>query len=186
MSLIHSFMYILTCSTNICLSDFHVRQCCRQQAESGAYMVAALMGLTLQWRDEKYFYCDKCYEEKPGEGFRERLGYFHMFKIERIILPVKYSWVFCLIGCPLFHPSHPGWGTALVAQMVKRLPAMRETWVRSLGREDPLEKEMATHSSTLAWKIPWTEEPCKLQNTGSQRQARLSDVTSLHFTSQTI
>lgn len=91
MSLIHSFMYILTCSTNICLSDFHVRQCCRQQAESGAYMVAALMGLTLQWRDEKYFYCDKCYEEKPGEGFRERLGYFHMFKIERIILPVKYS-----------------------------------------------------------------------------------------------
>ena len=50
----------------------------------------------------------------------------------------------------------------LVAQMVKCLPAMRETWVRSLGQEDPLEKEMATHSSTLAWKIPWTEEPCKL------------------------
>ena len=73
-----------------------------------------------------------------------------------------------------------------MAQTVKRLPAMRETWVRSLGWEDPLEKEMATHSSTLAWKIPWTEEPCKLQSTGSQRQARLSDVTSLHFTSQTI
>ena len=48
---------------------------------------------------------------------------------------------------------------SLVAQMVKRLSAMRETWVRSLGREDPLEKEMATHSSTLAWKILWTEEP---------------------------
>ena len=47
---------------------------------------------------------------------------------------------------------------SLVAQMVKRLPAMWETWVRSLGREDPLEKDMATHSSTLAWKIPWTEE----------------------------
>ena len=45
---------------------------------------------------------------------------------------------------------------SLVAQMVKRLPAMRETWVRSLGREDPLEKEMATHSSILAWRIPWT------------------------------
>ena len=49
-----------------------------------------------------------------------------------------------------------------VAQMVKRLPVMRETWVQSLGREDPLEKEMATHSSTLAWKIPWTEEPGSL------------------------
>ena len=47
---------------------------------------------------------------------------------------------------------------SLVAQRLKRLPAMRETWVRSLGQEDPLEKEMATHSSILAWKIPWTEE----------------------------
>ena len=45
---------------------------------------------------------------------------------------------------------------------VKNLPAMWETWVRSLGQEDPLEKEMATHSSTLAWKIPWTEEPSRL------------------------
>ena len=61
-------------------------------------------------------------------------------------------------------------GTAsLVAQIVKRPPAMRETWVRALSREDPLEKEMATHSSTLAWKIPWTEEPCRLQFMGSQR-----------------
>ena len=48
--------------------------------------------------------------------------------------------------------------TSLVAQMVKRLPTMWETWIRSLGREDSLQKEMATHSSTLAWKIPWTEE----------------------------
>ena len=48
---------------------------------------------------------------------------------------------------------------SLVAQMVKRLPTMQETRVRSLGREDPLEKEMATHSSSLAWKIPWTEQP---------------------------
>ena len=53
--------------------------------------------------------------------------------------------------------------------MVKRLPAVRETWVRSLDWEDPLEKEMATHSSTLAWKIPWTEEPGELQSMGSQR-----------------
>ena len=51
--------------------------------------------------------------------------------------------------------------------MVKHLPAIWETWVQSLGQEDPLEKEMATHSSTLAWKIPWTEEPGKLQSMGS-------------------
>ena len=57
----------------------------------------------------------------------------------------------------------------LVAQMVKRLTAMWETRVRFLGREDPLEKEMAIHSSTLAWKIPWTEEPDRLQSMGSQR-----------------
>ena len=60
------------------------------------------------------------------------------------------------------------WGS-LVAQKLKRLPAMRETWVRSLGQEDPLEKEMATHSSILAWRIPWTEEPGGLQSTGLQR-----------------
>ena len=56
-----------------------------------------------------------------------------------------------------------------MAQRLKRLPAMRETWVRSLGQEDPLEEEMATHSSILAWRIPWTEEPGGLQFTGSQR-----------------
>ena len=56
--------------------------------------------------------------------------------------------------------------------MVKRLPTMRETWVQSLGLEDPLEKEMATHSSTLAWTIPWMEEPGQLQSTGSQRIGR--------------
>ena len=59
-----------------------------------------------------------------------------------------------------------------VAQMVKRLPTMRETWVRSLGREDPLEKEMATHSSILAWRILWMEEPGGLQSMGSQRVGR--------------
>ena len=59
--------------------------------------------------------------------------------------------------------------TSLVAQRVKSLPTVRETQVRSLGREDPLEKETATHSSTLAWKIPQTEEPGKLQSMESQR-----------------
>ena len=58
---------------------------------------------------------------------------------------------------------------SLVAQMVKRLPAMQETQIQSLGRDDPLEKEMATHSSILAWEIPWTEEPGGLQPIGSQR-----------------
>ena len=59
--------------------------------------------------------------------------------------------------------------TSLVAQTVKRLPTMRETRVQSLGWEDLLEKEMATHSSLLAWKIPWTEEPGGLQSMGSHR-----------------
>ena len=58
---------------------------------------------------------------------------------------------------------------AVVAQMVKRLPTMRETRVQSLGREDLLEKEMATHSSILTWKIPWMEELGRLQSMGSQR-----------------
>ena len=56
-----------------------------------------------------------------------------------------------------------------VALMVKNLSAMQETWVQSLGQEDPLEKGMATHSSILAWRIPWTEEPGRLQSIGSQR-----------------
>ena len=59
--------------------------------------------------------------------------------------------------------------TYLVAQTVKRLPAMQETQLRFLGWEDPLEKEMAPYSSTLAWKIPWTEEPDRLQSMGLQR-----------------
>ena len=60
-------------------------------------------------------------------------------------------------------------GASLVAQTVKRLPTMQETRVQSLGQKDLLEKEMATHSSILAWKTPWTEKPDRLQSTGSQR-----------------
>ena len=66
-------------------------------------------------------------------------------------------------------PSYCNMWTSLVAQMVKHLPTMWETRVQSLGQEDPLEKEMATHSSTLVWKIPWTEEPGRLQSMGLQR-----------------
>ena len=62
-----------------------------------------------------------------------------------------------------------GWVYDLVAQILKSLPAMRETWVQSLCWEDPLDNEMATHSSILAWKIPWTEEPGRLQSMGLQR-----------------
>ena len=59
------------------------------------------------------------------------------------------------------------------AQLVKNLPAMQKTWVQFLGWEDPLEKELATHSSIIAWKIPWTQEPGRLQSMGSQE----SDTT---------
>ena len=80
------------------------------------------------------------------------------------------------IHCHAPAPSTSGYASgyltvqaSLVAQTVKRLSRMRETWTRALGWEDPLEKEMAIHSSTIAWKIPWTEEPGRLQSMGSQR-----------------
>ena len=66
-------------------------------------------------------------------------------------------------------------GASLIAQSVKNLPAMQETQVRFLGQEDPLEKEMAIHSSIFAWKIPWTEEPGRLQSKGHKSWILLSD-----------
>ena len=91
----------------------------------------------------------------------------------------EYSLEGLMLKLKLQYFGHPMWRTdlfektlmlaSLVAQTVKYLPAMRETWVRFLGQEDPLEKEMAIHSRTLAWKIPWTEEPDRLQSMGSQR-----------------
>ena len=68
---------------------------------------------------------------------------------------------------------------SLLAQMVKNLPAIQETWVQSPGAEDALEKEMATHSSILAWRIPWTEEPGRLQSMGSQRGGHSWATTTL-------
>ena len=65
----------------------------------------------------------------------------------------------------------------LVAQSVRNLPAIQKTWVRSLGREDPLEKEMATHSSILTWKISWTQEPGGLQSMGSQESGTTERLT---------
>ena len=69
-----------------------------------------------------------------------------------------------------------GWAS-LVAQIIKNLPAMQETGVGSLGQKDPLVEEMATHSSILAWEMPWTEEPGRLQSMGLQSRTRLSDFT---------
>ena len=77
-------------------------------------------------------------------------------------------------------PKHEAFDS-LVAQRVKHLPAMTETWAQSLGQEDPLEKKKATHSSTLAWKIPWTEKPGRLQSIGSQRATSLSLSFYLHL-----
>ena len=76
-------------------------------------------------------------------------------------------------------PCSSAQGASLVAQRVKRLPAMQETWVRSPGQEDPLEVELATHFSTLAWRIPWREEPGRLQSMGSQRVRH--DRATFHF-----
>ena len=69
-----------------------------------------------------------------------------------------------------------------MAQLIKNLPTMWETWVRSLGWEDPLEKGMATHFSILAWKIPWTEEPGGLQSMGLQKKVKHDRATNI-FTS---
>ena len=80
-----------------------------------------------------------------------KLGFLHW---QADSLPAVYIW---------FHVA------PLVAQTIKNLPAIQETWVQSLGEGDSLEKEMATYSSILAWRIPWTEEPGGLQSLGSQR-----------------
>ena len=94
-------------------------------------------------------------------------------ELRQALLSVGFSRQECGRGLPFPSPGDlpdpgikPG---SLVAQMVKRPPTVWETQVRSLGREDPLEKEMATHPRILAWKIPWTEEPGRLQSMGLQR-----------------
>ena len=99
--------------------------------------------------------------------FKISLWYFSVYTIflDDLIQPLGFKYYLCP-----------------VAQTVKCLPTMRETWVRAMGQEVPLEKEMVTHSSILAWKIPWTEEPGRLQSMGSQR-VRHDWATSLHFTS---
>ena len=77
-----------------------------------------------------------------------------------------------IITIPILIPQ-----ASLVAQTVKNLPAMQEIQVQSLGQEDPLEKEMATHSGLLAWEVPWSEEPGGLQSPGSQNQTGLEQLS---------
>ena len=103
--------------------------------------------------------------------------YNSKIKLETCYVIFKNLTKHCIFSC-----HYVIFVASLVAQMVKHLPAMRETWVWFLGWEDPLEKEMAIHSSTLAWKIPWTEEPNRLHPMGSQRVGH-NWATSLHFTS---
>ena len=95
-------------------------------------------------------------------GTTERLTHLHHHQI------VEQVSELILLGLIVFLWYDGGMGF-LVAQMVKNLPTVQETWVQSLGREDFLEKRMAVHSSILSWRIPWTEEPGGLQSTGSQR-----------------
>ena len=97
-------------------------------------------------------------------------GYFYLWILWIMQL---WTWIYKSLS-PAFSyfgyiPIYECDWASLVAQMVKNLPAMQETQVQSLGQEDPLEKGMATHSSILAWRIPWTEEPGGLQSTGLQR-----------------
>ena len=93
-----------------------------------------------------------CGKESPCKaGDTSSIPGSEMSPGEGIGYPLQYSWA------------------SLVAQVVKNPPAMQETWVQSLGWEDPLEKGIATHSSILAWRIPWTEEPGRLQSMGLQR-----------------
>ena len=98
-----------------------------------------------------------------------------------VFLPARWSYLIQMSVKPTFICLALFSETSLVAQMVKHLSTMQETWVRYLGWEDPLEKEMATHSSTLAWKIPWREEPGRLQSMGSQRSDMTERLHSLFF-----
>ena len=107
-----------------------------------------------------------------------------MFLLQKSFSGSTFLTVLCLDCTDFFSSTTYQFVTSLVAQTVKRLPTMRETPVWSSGREDLLEKEMETHSSILAWKIPWTEESLRLQSMGSQR-VRHDWVTSFSLISLT-
>ena len=111
---------------------------------------------------------------RPGVlPFMGSWGVGHDWVTDLIWSHINYYKILIIGFCPIHR-------TSLLAQTVKCLPTMWETRVWSLGQENPLEKEMAFHSSTLAWKIPWMEEPARLQSMGSQRVGH-DWATSLHF-----
>ena len=119
-------------------------------------------------------YCKRHLESLIYTHILGRIIYQKIFRRFKMTMTFRLCyWTNCITDIRKFahvNITPPSWVIAsLVAQRLKHLPPMWETWVRSLGREDPLEKEMATHSSILAWRIPWTEEPGGLQSTGSQR-----------------
>ena len=101
------------------------------------------------------------------------LFYTYAYILFKFLSRINYYKILSIAFCPIQR-------TSLVAQTIKHLPRMQKTWVRSLGQENPLGKKMAIHSSTLTWKIPWMEEPGRLQSMGSQR-VRHDWATSLHF-----
>ena len=118
-------------------------------------------------------HCDMCHHQEAGGGsfytYRCRALSPELWKEGHLV----FTFVFTFVQRR----------ASLVAQRLKCLPAVRETWVQPLGWEDPLEKEMATHSSILAWRIPSMEEPGRLQSMGSQRAGHdCVTTTSLHFT----
>ena len=113
----------------------------------------------------------------------QSFSYIYIHTLCQYLFPCSLTY-YKVLSIILHVTVGPCWLSVLyivVAQLVKNLPVMQETRVWSLGREDPLEKEMATHSSTLAWRIPWTEEPDRIQSMGSQR-VRYDGVTfTFHF-----
>ena len=115
------------------------------------------------------------YHSNPCLPTHSILSLFIRFTVEGISFPPKFPFLsFLCSSCTraeifLLIKGMVGTWASLVSQMVKNLPAMRETWVQSPGQEDPLEKEMAAHSGVLAWEIPWREEPSRLQSMGSQK-----------------
>ena len=110
-----------------------------------------------------------------GETGSERLG--NLCKVTQLV-----KWHSQNLNPDLLDTrSSPEAFSLSLAQMVKRLSAMQETWARSLGWEDPLEKDMAAHSSILAWKIPWTTEPSRLLSMGLQRVGHNRATSLLHF-----
>ena len=123
----------------------------------------------LRWSHGEYYYRKTEKEPAKNEYKNRRKKKFQYWTQTWWFVPIFFAW--WLFKCQahlLCFPLHISW-TSLVAQMVKRLPTMRETRVQSLGWEDLLEMEMATHSSIFIWEILWTEEPGGLQSMGSER-----------------